>query len=136
MKLEKLDLSRILKDFGSRLIGDDRSKKIICETLLLFPRAVVDYITRNVWFITPFDDAWSFTLEADGLASKSLVFLSDDLLRQDDDQIRYSIAHEIAHIMLGHRNPYGVIIRKGSDKRSETDADEFARYYLESPKVS
>ena len=121
----------MISNLVSHMVGDDQIKNLIYETLQIFPKQIVDYISDNVWFVSSFNDAWSFTLEADDLCGKAIVFLSDDLLRQDREQIKYSVAHEIAHVMLGHKNPYDSRPIKNQEKKYETSADEFAKYYLE-----
>src|SRR3989338_11181625 len=136
MKHKEENLVKILKDFNTRLVGDEETKKIICETLLVFPKEVIDFVVKNVWFVSAFDDAWSFTLDSEELCGRTIVFLSDDLLRHSKERVTYSVAHEIAHIMLGHKNPYNAKLPQTTEKKFETGADEFAKYYLDLSKIS
>jgi len=45
-------------------------------------------------------------------------------------QIKYSIAHEIGHVVLNHRNSVLIAQTKAEIKKQEKEADEFARKYI------
>lgn len=106
-------------------------KKLVLQTLEFFPQTIIDFITSHVWFVSSFEDGWAFTLRGDELKKDEyLIFLSDELLREDESQIMWTIAHEIGHVMLGHRNSIGTSQTKAEIKRQESEADEFAKKYL------
>jgi len=90
--------------FGGKLVGSTRMKRLICDVLTNMPDPIVKYITKNCWFMGSMDDTWAYTFRGNDLKNQHLVFISDELLNQDEDQIRYSIAHEIGHVVLNHRN--------------------------------
>ncbi len=48
----------------------------------------------------------------------------------DEEQIRYTIAHEIGHVLLGHRNSIIEKQSKAEISNQEREADEFARKYI------
>ena len=75
------------------------------------------------------DDAWAFTFTGNDLKDKHLIFLSDELLNQHPGHIRYSIAHEIGHVILKHRNSTLVKQTKQEIKRQEEEADRFAKQF-------
>lgn len=104
---------------------------MVCETLLIFPNEIIKYITSHCWFVGSFEDGWAFVLRGDELKEdESLIFLSDELLKENEKQIKYTIAHEVAHIILGHRNSIGKPQSKSEVRKQEKEADEFALYYL------
>lgn len=76
------------------------------------------------------EDAYAFTFTGNDLANKHLIFLSDELWDQTGDQIRYTIAHEVGHVVLGHRNSVFVKQGKREIRRQEREADEFASSFV------
>ena len=49
---------------------------------------------------------------------------------QSENQIKYTIAHEIGHVFLGHNNSTSYIQSKKEIKKQEFEADNFAKKYL------
>src|SRR3989344_8329486 len=86
---------QIEKKFGAHIAGSKEVKRLVSEAISLFPKELVNYIIKNIWFAASFDDAWAFTFDGNDLKGKHLIFLSDDLLAQSRYQIFHSIAHEI-----------------------------------------
>lgn len=123
-------VSEIKKAFSGRLIGNQKMINAVCKTMLLLPDEIIKYITKNVWFISSPDDAWAFTLRGSDVEKQHLIVLSDQLFRQKDDQIKYTIIHEIGHVMLGHKNSVGRMQTQTEIKMQEIAADAFAKKYL------
>ncbi|MDP3941265.1 MAG: ImmA/IrrE family metallo-endopeptidase [bacterium] len=126
----KKRIEEISAAFGGKLIGTKWMKQHVCETLSYMPEYITSYITKNCWFFSSLDDAWAFTFTGNDLKDKHLIFLSDDLLHQHEGQIRYSIAHEIGHVMLKHRNSVLERQTKREIKKQEKEADAFARQFM------
>lgn len=120
----------IYRMFGGKLIGTSSTKEYICETLLTMPGEIIEYITGNCWFFGSMDDAFGFAFTGNDLKDQHLIFLSDVLFLQDDSQIYYTIAHEIGHVMLGHRNSTLVNQSKEEVRKQEKEADTFAKKYI------
>lgn len=117
--------------FGHRLQGNKFMKRMVHETLSFFPEDIISFISRHVWFVSSFEDGWSFTLRGDELKKDEyLIFLSDELLNESGRQIIWTIAHEIGHVMLGHKNSIGKVQSKSEIRKQEKEADGFARKYL------
>jgi Zn-dependent peptidase ImmA (M78 family) len=116
--------------FGGKLVGNKRMKAYVCLTLSLMPDEIINYITSNCWFFASMEDAYGFTFNGNDLKNQHLIFLSDDLLLQTDKQIQYTIAHEIGHVILLHRNSVLEKQTKEEIKNQEKEADEFAKKYL------
>lgn len=76
-----------------------------------------------------FEEAWAFAFTGNDLKDQHLVFLSDELLMQDEKQIHYTIAHEIGHVVLNHKNSTLVKQTKEEIRKQEKEADEFAKEY-------
>lgn len=64
------------------------------------------------------------------LKNQHLIFLSDDLFRESPNQIRYTIVHEIGHVILGHRNSILERQSKVEIRIQEKEADDFAKQFL------
>lgn len=119
------------KSFGHKLVGNKFMKKMVIKTLKFFPEEIVDFVTKNCWIVSSFEDGWAFTLRGDELKKNEyLIFLSDELLKENEKQITWTIAHEIGHIILGHRNSIGEVQTKSEIKKQEHEADAFAKKYL------
>ncbi len=126
----RAELEDVKKLFGGKLIGKVSMQKLVCETLIFFPTELIDKVTQSCWFITSYDDAWGFTLRGDELGGKHLIFLSDELFDQDKTQQHYTVAHEIGHVVLGHRNAILEPQSKTETAKQEAEADQFAQKYL------
>ena len=109
-------------------------KKKVCETLAFMPDEIINFVTDNCWFVSSLDDAYAFTFTGSDIKSQHLIFLSEDLLVQDNFQIHYSIAHEIGHVILKHRNSVFAKQTKEEIKNQEQEADIFAGKYIFSNK--
>lgn len=107
-------------------------QRLVCETLSIFPEKIIDLVTKNVWFVSSFDDSWGFVLKGEEIGkNKYLIFLGDELFLQEPYAQSYTIAHEIAHVMSGHKNAILESQTREETAKQEKDADLFARHYLE-----
>ncbi|SRR5258708_187283 len=121
----------IKKAFGHKLIANDYTKRIIIETIQLLPDDLIKFVTKNCWFVSSFEDGWAFVVKGDEIKEQEyLIFLSDELIKEGESQMRYTILHEIGHVILGHRNSIGEIQSKAEVRKQEKEADEFVRKYL------
>lgn len=123
------DLKQIYNAFEGKLVGNKKMKHHVCEVLSYMPPEVVDFVTKNCWFMASMEDAWAFTFTGNDLREQHLIFLSDELLQEDSSQIHHTIAHEIGHVILGHRNS---ILDKQSNeeiKKQEKEADVYAERF-------
>ncbi len=103
----------------------------VCKAVLFLPVEIQKYVTRNIWFISSPDDAWAFTFRGSDIANRHLIVISDELLKQNEQQISYTILHEIGHVMLGHENSIGRVQTQTEIKRQEVAADAFAKKYFD-----
>lgn len=126
----KNNIKEIYYAFNGRLVGNRIMKKNVCEALFLMPQEIIDYVVSNCWFFASLDNAWAFTFTGNDIKDKHLIFLSDELFFQSKNQIRYTIAHEIGHVILRHRNSVLEKQSKEEIKKQEKEADEFAKKYL------
>lgn len=126
-------LADIFYAFHGKLVGNKFMQRHVCEIIAKMPQETIDFITANVWFMASMEDAWAFTFTGNDLKDQHLIFLSDDLLAQNNVQIHYSIAHEIGHVVLGHRNSTLVKQTKEEVEIQEEEADLFAKQYVPAP---
>lgn len=115
--------------FGNKLGGTKQMQYFVISVLNNMPDKIAKYVSMNTWFLGSFDEAWAFTFTGNDLKDKHLIFISDDLLIQPAHQIRYTIAHEIGHVILKHRNSFFEKQTKIEIKKQEKEADEFAKKY-------
>lgn len=116
--------------FQGKLVGSFRMKWHVCETLSLMPDNIVEGITKHCWFFASMEDAWAFTFTGNDLANNHLIFLSDELLAENEQQIHYTIAHEIGHVILGHKNSILKQQTRQEIKQQEKEAHQFAKQYV------
>jgi len=126
----RAELEEIKEKFAGKLIGNLRMQRLVCETLLSFPEKIVNQVTISCWFVSSFDDAWGFTLAGKELGGNHLIFLSDELFDQDYNQQNYTVAHEIGHVILKHRNAILEPQSKAEIAQQEEEADQFVKKYL------
>lgn len=103
---------------------------MVCKSILLLPDEIIGRVCKTVWFISSPEEAWAMTFRGEELKERHLVFLSDELFLQSEEQITYTILHEIGHVMLNHRNSIGITQTESEIQRQEKEADAFARMYL------
>ena len=120
----------IYYSFGGKLVGTKLMKQHVCEVLSLMEEDIINFITSKCWFFASMEDAFAFTLTGNDLKDYHLIFLSDELFGEPLSQIRYTIAHEIGHVMLGHRNSILERQSKQEIRQQERQADAFARKYV------
>ncbi len=120
----------IYKSFEGKLVCKAETQLYICRALVQMPQNIADFVTKNCWFFASMEDAWAFTFTGNDLKDQNLIFLSDELFLQDDAQIYFTIAHEIGHVILKHRNSTLVRQSRGEIKRQEQEADAFAARYF------
>lgn len=129
--MTKFSVKEIERAFGHKLITNNYTKRIIIETIQLLPDEIIKKVTKNCWFISSFEDGWAFVLKGDEIKrNEYLIFLSDELIKEEEAQMRYTILHEIGHVILGHRNSIGEAQSKAEVRKQEREAHEFVRNYL------
>jgi Zn-dependent protease with chaperone function len=127
----KWTIETVRKALGGKLIGRLYMREMVCKAILLLPDEMIVHVTKHVWFISSQDDAWAFTFRGSDVHGAHLIFLSDELLSAEEEQIIYTILHEIGHVVLEHRNSLGGYIQTESEiKQQEREADRFAKKYF------
>lgn len=126
----KWTIERVRKALGDKLIGGLYMRESVCKALLFLPSDLIEHVCRDVWFISSPEDAWAFTFRGADIRNRHLIFLSEELFRQHEDQIMYTILHEVGHVVLSHRNSIGYMQTQGEITRQEKEADQFVRKYL------
>lgn len=125
-----MDVEEINLMFGGKLVGTKRMQRLVCEAVSLLPQESIEFITQNCWFLSSLSDAWAFTFTGNDLRDQHLIFLSDELLVQDYEQIQFTIIHEIGHVILGHRNATLSHQSKSEIQKQEQEADAFAEKFI------
>lgn len=121
---------QIIRAFGGKLHVTKLLQRLVIQTLATMPDDIIDHITNDCWFLGSVDDATAYTFRGDELAGKHLIILSDKLLKQSVPDIEYTIAHEIGHVVLGHRNAILAPQSKKEIDRQEREARKFAMKYI------
>jgi Zn-dependent protease with chaperone function len=123
----KKSIREIYRAFRGKLVGNKRMKHYICETLSLMDDNITNYVTSRCWFFGSYDDAWAYTLTGNDFKNQHLVILNEHLFMESKQQIHYTIAHEIGHIILRHRNSIMTKQTKKEIRQQEKEADIFAK---------
>lgn len=123
-------VEEIFRAFSGRLIGSPLMKTYVCEVVSLLPKEMINHVTKDVWFLSSPEDAWAMTFKGSDVKDQHLIYLSDELFNQEDSQIRYTIAHEIGHVILEHQNSMGRKQTQSEIDKQEKEADQFAKKYL------
>ncbi|MGH7203769.1 MAG: M48 family metalloprotease [Candidatus Levyibacteriota bacterium] len=131
----KWNVTKIRQAFGAKLVGNLDMREIVCKTLLVLPSDIIATLCATVWFMSSPDDSWAFTFKGSDIKDRSLIFLSDELLRQNDEQISFTILHEVGHVILNHRNSIGYQQTETEIKQQEEEADRFANKYIKLTKM-
>lgn len=126
----ELRLEKIKRRFKGKLVGKVRMQTLVCETLLILPKGITNFVTQNVWFISSFEDSWGFVLDSKDLGKKHIIFLGDELFEQDKYAQHYTIAHEIGHVVLNHRNAILETQTMRETEKQEDEAHQFAIQYV------
>lgn len=120
----------VLRSFGGKIHVSALLKRYVVRVVAKLPEEIRAHIASDCWFLGSRKDAWAYTFTGDELAGKHLIILSDELSRQSDTDIEWTIMHEIGHVILGHRNSI-LVTQSGKEiARQEREADAFARTYL------
>ncbi len=123
-------IKKVKKALGNKLIGNFFIREQVCKALLFLPSSVIEKVCKTVWFISSPDDSWAFTFKGSDIKKGHLIFISDELLNQNETQIRNTILHEVGHVVLNHRNSIGFLQTKTEIKHQEIEADNFVKKYL------
>jgi len=115
--------------FAGKVIGSKKIQSYVYHALSLFPDILAEKIATTTWFMGSMDDAYAYAFTGNDLKNQHLIFLSDDLFHQSNNQIYFTVAHEIGHIILGHRNSVHYKQSKEEISQQEKEADEFAHQY-------
>jgi Zn-dependent peptidase ImmA (M78 family) len=123
------DVKKVRHALGDKLIGKSFMREQVCRALLFLPSEMIGNVCKSVWFISSPEDAWAFTFKGADIKNRHLVFLSEELFLEDEAQIRYTILHEIGHVVLDHKNSIGIVQTDSEIKKQEQEADRFAQKY-------
>jgi len=115
--------------FDGKVIGSPKMQHHVYQTLTVFPDDITLFITKACWFMGSMDDAYAYAFTGNDLKDQHLIFLSDDLFDQSNEQIQFTIAHEIGHVILGHKNSVQYKQSKQEISKQEHQADTFAHQY-------
>lgn len=126
----KEKIKKIYQAFDGKLVGKPALKALVCETLLNFPDEIVSFVTKNIWFLGSTEDAWAFTIKGQEIKNNFLILVNDELLQQPKQHGYFTIAHEIGHVSLGHRNSIQAVQTQSEIAIQEQEANGFAEKYL------
>lgn len=126
----KWTIFKVRRVLGGKLIGNAFMREQVCKTLLFLPPDMIEQVCKTVWFISSPEDAWAFTFRGSEIKERHLIFLSEELFREDESQIRYTILHEVGHVVLNHKNAIGSAQTESEIKTQENQADQFAKALL------
>lgn len=121
---------KIKDELGGRLIGSALMRQSVAKAISLLPDEIAIPIIEDTWFFSSDDDSFGYAFNGNDLKDKHLIFLSDVLFNEPENQILYTILHEIGHIVLKHRNSIQYPQSKAEIRKQESEADQFAKNIL------
>lgn len=125
-----MESEAIIASYGGRLVGGKKTKKLVSETLQLLPDELVQELITGCWILTSTPNAWAYVFNGDDVVGQRFIFLSDELLKQNKQQIQYTILHEVGHVILKHHNSINYRQTKWEIGKQEREADFFAKQFL------
>lgn len=125
-----LSRQEIQNQMGGRLVGNDLMRKSVSRAISLLPDEIAQEVIENIWFFSSDYDSYGYAFNGNDLKDKHLIFLSDALFHESENQIMYTILHEIGHIVLKHKNSIQYQQSKAEIRKQESEADQFAKKYL------
>jgi hypothetical protein len=104
---------------------------ILVESISKLPSDIFVWTRENVRFISSGEDSLAFSLRIeDPIKIKGFIFLCESLKYVKEEEQTKSIAHEIAHIKLGHTKPPFRNLSVEEVKKQEEEADKLAEEWL------
>jgi hypothetical protein len=104
---------------------------ILVESISKLPSDIFVWTRENVRFISSGEDSLAFSLRIeDPIKIKGFIFLCESLKYVKKEVQTKSIAHEIAHIKLGHTEPPFRKLSVEEVKKQEEEADKLAEEWL------
>jgi Zn-dependent peptidase ImmA (M78 family) len=115
---------------GLNLI-DDRLSVILAESISNLPRRVVDWTAEKVLFVSSDYGAVAFAFNKKDWRSRlGFIFITEGFGKETQRMQTFIIAHEIAHLKLGHFNPILDDLTDEQEKVQEQAADDLALKWL------
>lgn len=112
------------------MVGNDLMRKSVAKAILKLPEEIAWPIIEDVWFFSSDYDSYGYAFNGNDLKDMHLIFLSDALFKESENQIMYTILHEIGHIVLKHKNSIHYQQSKAEIRKQESEADQFANMHL------
>ncbi len=125
-----MSAQKMIKNFNGKLVGSLHMQELVCRTLNKLLGEMVSYLCKNCWFLSSSPDAWAFTFNGNDILNNHFIFLSDELLSQGQNQIQFTILHEVGHVILKHKNSINYLQTQREIKQQEKEADCFAKYFI------
>ena len=119
----------IYRAFGGKLHVNKRLQKRVLKVVAKLPDDLIRKVTQDCWILGSVEDGWAYVFRGDELKGKNLIIVGDILLKQPEEDIEWTIMHEIGHVILGHRNGILVTQSRSVTARQERDADAFAKEF-------
>lgn len=115
--------------FGEALITDEHNSLLICKVLQRLPKKTREKVLEEVIFIHT--TAWGTIHQLhfqEHIKDRVIIIFNFKCIKKDETKMD-TIAHEIAHYILGH---YGIVEQDPNDERAADDLVEkwgFGRAY-------
>ena len=114
-------------------IGDDR-RMPLAKALSILERDLIDKLAEEVRFICCHSGIFGFQLRLKSeylKGKKAVIFLSEEVFKGEEEEIRHTILHETAHYVLKHKCLFDFSIGE-EDKleAQEVEADALMRKWL------
>lgn len=84
---------------------DNDEYEIFCSLLEKLKKRIIDKVEKEIYFVIS-QKACYLKLESESIKNKKgIIFINRDIFNSSDDRIKaFTVHHEIAHHILGHKN--------------------------------
>ena len=105
--------------------------RILRDSISKLPNDIYEWVKDNVRFISSREDSLAFNVHyRDPTSVEGYIFLCENLKYKTKEVQTKSVAHEIAHIKLGHQKPPFRNLSVEEVKKQEEEAEKLAEEWL------
>lgn len=107
-------------------------RMILARAVSKIPQETSEWAAENLLFVSSTWTDYAFSLMKKDWAHKSgFVFLCENLKEEEKDTQLFSIAHEIAHHKLKHKNPIFGRLTIEETRNQEREANKMAEKWIQ-----
>lgn len=128
----KFSLDDVEYIFGNLNIVSQDFRIILAQSLSRLPNSIVEWTTKNLFFISSTDNKHASFLSKNLFSEKKgIIMLSEKLKNENEEEQALMIIQEVAHAYLDHKNPFLGDLTSNQVNAQEIEANELASLWLQ-----